>query len=208
VLPSGPLPPNPSELLGSLKMQELINELEAWADWVIIDTPPLLAVSDGAAVARWADAVLVVSRSGVSTRETAQKGAEMLGNVGAKVIGVVVSGSEAAGAEGSYYAGSYYYNRYYSYYSQPVADGPRSAKHRDSGAKAPVKVRKDAPPAVEAPVWIPPKSGGRVAAEALGRVMAGALAFLAVVAVAIAIAYILDGYFHWGLLVQVLAILR
>jgi non-specific protein-tyrosine kinase len=203
VLTSGKMPPNPSELLGSQKMQDLIVELEGWADWVIIDTPPLLAVSDGAAVARWADGVLMVSRVGLSTRETAAKGTEMLANVGANVIGVIVSGSEEGQREGGYYAGSSYYSHYYSYYSA-IAEGDRRLKRPgDSGAKAPVKVKRDAgaPLTVVEPaeVWIPEKSAGRQFAEAVGRVMTGILAFLVVVALAGLAAYFLDAYFHWGL---------
>jgi capsular exopolysaccharide synthesis family protein len=200
VLTSGKMPPNPSELLGSAKMQELVNELEQWADWVIIDTPPLLAVSDGAAVARWADGVLLVSRAGVSTRETAEKGSEMLANVGAKVIGVVISGSEEGGGEGGYYAGAASYSRYYSYYSQGATDQKRSKKF-DSGAKAPVQVRQEKP--LQGDVWIPPKSAGRAFAEATGRVFTGILAFLAVLAVAALIAAVLDQYFGWGLIQMV-----
>jgi receptor protein-tyrosine kinase len=196
VLTSGKMPPNPSELLGSAKMQELIKGLEEWAEWVIIDTPPLLAVSDGAAVARWADGVLLVSRAGLSTRESAAKGAEMLANVGANVIGVVISGSEEGGREGSYYSGAAYYNQYYGYYSHD-ASADKRAKKADSGAKAPMKVKKGAQ--AEPTVWIPPKSPGRVFAEALGRVMTGVLAFVAVLAVAAVIAYFLDQYFGWGL---------
>ncbi len=196
VLTSGKMPPNPSELLGSSKMQELIESLEEWADWVVIDTPPLLAVSDGAAVGRWSDAVLVVSRAAISTRETAQKGSEMLANVGANTIGVVVSGSEEGAREGGYYAGSAYYSLYHSYYSQGAGSDRRSKK-ADSGAKAPVKVT--GAPSVPA-AWMPPKSPGRLFAEALGRIMTGVLAFLVVLVLAGVVAYLLDGYFGWGLL--------
>ena len=86
VLTSGNMPPNPSELLGSTKMQELVTSLEEWADWVIIDTPPILAVADPVSVARWVDGVLMVSQAGESTREAAYKGVELLGKVGARVI--------------------------------------------------------------------------------------------------------------------------
>ena len=97
VLASGKMPPNPSELLGSAKMSELIEGLKEWADWIIVDSPPLLAVADTAAVARWADGVLMVTRGGVSTREAARRGHEMLEKVGARVIGVAVWGLEGDG---------------------------------------------------------------------------------------------------------------
>ncbi|MBE0416981.1 MAG: polysaccharide biosynthesis tyrosine autokinase, partial [Coriobacteriia bacterium] len=118
IMTSGKIPPNPSELLGSQKMRDLVTDLEEWADWVIIDTPPLLAVADAAAVARWVDGVLIVSRAGTSTRETAAKGVEMLEKVGARIIGSVVWGLDTAAAGSGYYSG--YYGDYYSgYYKQP-----------------------------------------------------------------------------------------
>lgn len=207
VLTSGKMPPNPSELLGSQRMQELVRELEEWADWVVIDTPPLLAVADGAAVARWADGVLLVSRAGVSTRETADKGAEMLGNVGAKVIGVVVSGSAEAQRDGGYYAGSSYYSGYYGYYSEETSG--KRAKGPDSGAKAPVKVKTPGMVTDEAPreAWVPERSPAREFAAAVGRIMTGVLAFLVVLAVAALLAYFLDQYFGWGLARTVMSVL-
>ncbi|MDP2401496.1 MAG: polysaccharide biosynthesis tyrosine autokinase, partial [Actinomycetota bacterium] len=103
VMTSGKMPPNPSELLGSQKMQALMTELGEWADWVIVDTPPLLAVADPAALARWVDGVLIVSRAGVSTRDAAAKGVEMLEKVGARIVGSVVWGLDATSAGSGYY---------------------------------------------------------------------------------------------------------
>ena len=87
LLTAGKMPPNPSELLGSEKMSLLIDDLKEWADWIIIDSPPLLAVADAAAIARWVDGVLMVSRAATSTRESARKGREMLDKVGAHIVG-------------------------------------------------------------------------------------------------------------------------
>jgi polysaccharide biosynthesis transport protein len=92
VLTAGTTPPNPSELLGSVRMKQLVASLRASVDWVIIDTPALLSASDGATTARWADAVLVVTRSGVSTGDAARESKELLNNIGASVLGVVVWG--------------------------------------------------------------------------------------------------------------------
>jgi capsular exopolysaccharide synthesis family protein len=108
LLTAGHMPPNPSELLGSQKMSALIKTLEGAADWVIIDSPPLLAVADAATVARWADGVLMVTRGGVSTRQNAQKGRDMLDKVGARVVGLALWGLEEA--RGGY---GYYYNYYH-----------------------------------------------------------------------------------------------
>ena len=93
VLTAGKMPPNPSELLGSKKMQDVVKSLEEWGDWVIIDTPPLLAVADAAAVARWADGVLMVYSGRAFPRaRPAAKAVELLHKVGAKMTGVVVCG--------------------------------------------------------------------------------------------------------------------
>ncbi|MBE0416995.1 MAG: polysaccharide biosynthesis tyrosine autokinase [Coriobacteriia bacterium] len=209
VLTSGKMPPNPSELLSSKKMQELVDELEEWADWVIIDTPPLLAVADPAAVARWADGVLLVTRAGVSTREAGRNAKEMLDNVGARVIGVAVWDLGEAGSASGYDYGSHHYGNYYyaDYYSAQLAGQSRSAKHRDSGAKAPVRVTTEALPKGPPPradiLYIPPRSPGRKLAEGVGRMLAAMLGFLAVVAVAGAVAYVLDAYFGWGLVAAI-----
>lgn len=92
VLTAGALPPNSSELLGSETMKRTLTSLEKWADWIIVDTPPLLAVSDTTAVARWADGVLLVAREGSTTRSTAQDSLEALANVGARLVGIVLTG--------------------------------------------------------------------------------------------------------------------
>lgn len=205
VLTSGKMPPNPSELLSSKKMQELVQELEEWADWVIIDTPPLLAVADPAAVARWANGVLLVTRAGVSTREAAGNAREMIDNVGARVIGVAIWDLGEGGASSGYDYGKHYYGNYYyaDYYSTAAAGQGRSARHRDSGARAPVQVTATPMPkgqTAEPIVYIPPKSAGRRIAESVGRVLAATLGFLAVVAVAGGVVYALDVYFGWGVL--------
>jgi len=182
VLTAGKMPPNPNELLGSTKMQEVIESLEDWADWVIIDTPPVLAVADPVSVARWVDGVVVVSKAGESTREAAEKSVQLLAKVGARIIGVVVWGLDESknqpGYGYGYYTGGYYYYR--SYYGAPKA--ATGAKAADEGGE-----------------WSSDLSGGRKVARVIGRVLAGVLAFLAVMAVFGVAAYFLDQYFGWGL---------
>lgn len=184
VLSAGKMPPNPSELLGSAKMREVVRALGDWGEWVIIDTPPLLAVADPASVARWADGVLVVSKVGGTTREAASKAMELLGKVGARVIGVVIWGldeTKAGSAGYGYYAGGYYY--YSSYYGQGQTKAGRDALQ---GAE-------------QSDEWIPQQSTGRRIAALLGQAAAALLAFLVVAVLALAIAYFLDRYFGWGL---------
>ena len=107
VLTSGPLPPNPSELLGSQKMRRLIERLEEEADVVLFDTPPILLVTDAAVLAMEADGVLLLAKSGRVRRAAVQQAAQRLQQLGANVVGVVLSFVPAQRPKG------YYYYRYY-----------------------------------------------------------------------------------------------
>lgn len=213
ILTSGRMPPNPSELLGSTKMQELVRSLEEWADMVIIDTPPLLAVADPAAVARWADGVLIVTRGGSSTRDAVKKARELLEKVGAKIIGSVVWGLEpgvggAAYGYGYGYAGYYYYADYYNSMPGGGKRKKRKGDEHDSGAKATVQVVATPTAEEAAAMYIPTESTARRLARVIGRVMAATLAFMAVVAIFLAVVYALDGYFHWGVVARMLLLLQ
>lgn len=199
ILTSGKLPPNPSELLGSEKMHALIKELEEWADWVIIDTPPLLAVADGAAVARWVDGVLVVTKGGESTRDAAKKAAEMLGQVGAKVIGSIVWGLETTSGGGGYgyggkgYKGYYYYADYYNQYQGETPATGRSAGKKHAASSVPSGHTRQQ-------IYIPPMSPGRRVAAGVGRVLAGILSALVVIVILVLVVYFLDQAMGWGIL--------
>jgi polysaccharide biosynthesis transport protein len=189
VLTAGKMPPNPSELLSSHKMQEVLHALGEWGEWIIIDSPPLLAVADPASVARWSDGVLMVSQAGVSTREAGAKAMQLLEKVGARTVGVVIWGldeSRAGTAGYGYYAGGYYY--YASYYS-PSPEPKKKKRAKEGAPPAPVPEK----------TWVPEISPGRRFAAALGRVLSGVLAFLVVVAIAAVVAFFLDRYFGWGL---------
>ncbi len=208
VLAAGKLPPNPSELLGSRKMEELLTNLEEWADWVIIDSPPLLAVADGAAVARWVDGVLLVSKGGQSTREAARKARELLENVGARISGVVVWGLEGGASGGGYgyhgygtYGGYYYYS---DYYANLPADGTRTARGGKSAKPPQAGARAAEIPAAGA-VYVPPVSPARKFAMNVGRVLAGILAFLVVVVIVLLCLYFLDQAFGWGIIPSAVA---
>ncbi|TAK29744.1 MAG: polysaccharide biosynthesis tyrosine autokinase [Chloroflexota bacterium] len=91
VLPSGPLPPNPSELLGSHRMQELMARLRESADYVLFDSPPVLAVTDAAVLASKLDGVLLVVNAGHTKREMAKKAKAALDKVNANIVGVVLN---------------------------------------------------------------------------------------------------------------------
>ena len=114
VLPCGPRPANPAELLTSPRFQELLAELKAAYAFVVIDTPPLLAVSDPAAVAPRADGVLMVFRMTGRARPSAERAREQLSALGANVLGVVVNGWSGRNRDyGDYnYGGGYRYMDY------------------------------------------------------------------------------------------------
>ncbi|MBN1813497.1 MAG: CpsD/CapB family tyrosine-protein kinase, partial [Anaerolineae bacterium] len=131
VLPAGELPPNPSELLGSKRLRELLDELAEDADVVVIDSPPVLPVTDAAVLAREVDGVLLVVDAGATRQEVVQRAVEGLRQVGAHLIGVVLN--RVPTRRGGYY---YYYHEYYD-------DGHekqrRRKRRRAKGVLAPVQ---------------------------------------------------------------------
>lgn len=88
-LTSGAIPPNPSELLGSQAARKLLNELRAQFDYVIVDSTPLLAVTDAAILATGADGVLIMARFGQTTRDQLTHAVGSLTSVGASLLGAV-----------------------------------------------------------------------------------------------------------------------
>lgn len=106
VLPAGPVPHNPSELLDSARMIEVIEDLKQRADLVIFDSPPVLSVADATILAAKMDGVLLVVDSGYTRRGTAKRAKEVLQGIGANLIGVVVNRAVVR-AESDYYDYSY-----------------------------------------------------------------------------------------------------
>jgi capsular exopolysaccharide synthesis family protein len=108
-MPCGPRPHNPSDLLTSPQFKEMIDSVREQHDFVIIDTPPVLAVTDASVVAPRVDAVLLVVRLTKHTREAAMRATEMLGALGARILGVIVNG---IGKSSNYGYGNYRYASY------------------------------------------------------------------------------------------------
>lgn len=96
VLSSGPVPPNASELLGSDAARQVIEELRARFDYVLVDGPPLLPVTDSAVVSTYCDGAIVVVKNGSTKREELSRALGNLERVGARVLGVVLSQSPAS----------------------------------------------------------------------------------------------------------------
>jgi capsular exopolysaccharide synthesis family protein len=91
LLTAGPLPPNPSEMLGSKRMEDVIQQLQQHADVVIFDAPPIIAVTDAAVLATKVDGVLLVVNAGGTKREHMQKAYALLKKVNAPLIGAVLN---------------------------------------------------------------------------------------------------------------------
>lgn len=91
VLPSGPVPPNPSELLGSSRMEELLGKLREQYDMVLIDTPPVLAVADAQVVANKCDGVLLVVNARTGKKQHAIKAKNALQFVQARIVGIALN---------------------------------------------------------------------------------------------------------------------
>lgn len=118
VLPSGPFPPNPSELLNSKAMKRLLEEFEGRYSQVIIDSPPMLAVTDAAVLALHADGLVLVMRSGETEQRAAERSVEQLRRLGVRVFGAVLNEVATTTTEESYYL-----QYYYAY--APSQEGPQ-----------------------------------------------------------------------------------
>lgn len=104
ILPAGKIPPNPSELLGSKALEDILNELEDIYDVIILDTPPLHAVTDAQILSTKVDGVLLVVRAEKTKKDSVIAAKESLKKVNANILGTVLNGGESS--RGKYY---YYY---------------------------------------------------------------------------------------------------
>ena len=114
VLPAGTPPPNPAELLASSNMRDLLNELRDQFDHVVMDTPPSLSVTDAVVLSPRADAVVLVIRSGQTTKQALRRSRDTLLQVNAKVVGVLLNAVDLTSPDYYYYYE--YRGKYASYY--------------------------------------------------------------------------------------------
>jgi capsular exopolysaccharide synthesis family protein len=114
LLPCGPIPPNPAELISSERMKDLLKTLIGRYDHILVDSPPLIHVTDPVILSSLVDGVILVVHGGKSSRAVAQRARQELASVGAKVFGVVLNNVDVR-REGY---DEYYYKRYYSDYEQ------------------------------------------------------------------------------------------
>lgn len=103
VLTSGPLPPNPADLMGSRRMEDVIAALAERADQVFFDTPPVVAVTDAAVLATKVDGVLLVVSAGKTRRDSARTAVQRLEQINARLVGTVLTNAQmGAGFKGYY----------------------------------------------------------------------------------------------------------
>ncbi len=108
VLPSGPFPPNPSEMLASKRMEQLLREFEGTYSHIILDSPPILAVTDSAILGTHTDGMVLVLRSGDTEQRAAERAVDQVRRVGVRVFGAVLNEVASATVEESYYMQYYY----------------------------------------------------------------------------------------------------
>ena len=113
---SGPLPPNPADLLGSEKMAALLNEMKKVFDYILLDTPPVLAVTDALVVAPHTDGVILIVWSGKTPRESLRMAKEKLDMMNIKTLGVVINHLNLRDL-------GYYYKHYHYHYRGYRAGG-------------------------------------------------------------------------------------
>ena len=121
VLPAGTPPPNPAELLASVNMRDVLQELRGHYDHIVVDTPPTLSVTDAVVLSPRADAIVLVIRSGQTTKQALRRSRDILTQVNAKVSGVLLNAVDLSSPDYYYYYE--YQGKYAGYYrDQPSHD--------------------------------------------------------------------------------------
>ncbi len=136
VMSCGPLPPNPAELLSSTVMQEMLAQLRQRFTHILLDSPPIIHVTDAVILSSLSDGVILVAQGGVTTREALKRARKILQHVNGKLLGIVLNNVDVRSSDYSYYYGG----RYYYYYdsAEPVkekssAEVPPAANSAQAG---------------------------------------------------------------------------
>ncbi|MCB9358197.1 MAG: polysaccharide biosynthesis tyrosine autokinase [Calditrichaeota bacterium] len=137
LITAGDIPPNPAEMVASERMKAFLDEARAKYDVVLLDSPPVVAVTDAAILTTRADATIVVVSSGMTGRAELKRAINLIQSVGSHVLGVVLNGLDIKKMYGSYYYYFHYYQYYYYYGSESGnkkkrKTGRKQAEHRAS----------------------------------------------------------------------------
>jgi polysaccharide biosynthesis transport protein len=136
-IPTGPLPPNPADLLSSHKLADAIAELRSRYKFIVIDSPPIMAATDAVILSVQADGVLLVVRSGETPKEAFTRARDLLTGVNCHLLGVVLNAVDSSSPD--YYYSYRYYPYSYGYGPQEASDAAYEldAKLRNSGGNPP-----------------------------------------------------------------------
>lgn len=133
VIACGPIPSNPSELLETPRVEKLLTELRQRYDRVVLDCPPISAVSDPLVMGSRADGVVFVMKFKKIRREHARRSVQRIQDAGIQIVGVLLNDIDFEGRDSYYYSYYYYQNQYYSHYKTE----PSAPKSVSSGPKTP-----------------------------------------------------------------------
>jgi len=134
LLPAGPVPPNPAELLNGARAREIFADLRKRFDLVLIDSPPVLPVTDAAILSRYTDATLMLAAAGQTRRGDLHRAVEKLDQVGTKILGIVLNKvSRQTGRQYGYYGYSYGYKPYHAAVSPVIT----ATAHSNGSSRAP-----------------------------------------------------------------------
>ena len=128
-IPTGPLPPNPADLLSSNKLSEAIAELRTKFKFIVIDSPPVMAATDAVILSVQTDGVLLVVRSGETPKEAFTRTRDLLNSVKCHILGVVLNAVDSGAPD--YYYSYRYYPYSYGYGPQEAADSAHEQEHDD-----------------------------------------------------------------------------
>ncbi len=109
IISSGPVPPNPAELLGSGKMKKIIQETHKYFDICLLDTPPIVSVTDAALIAPLTDGVLLVTSSGLTTREALKETKSLFEKINTQLLGVILNNAQPISRYSRYKEYHYHY---------------------------------------------------------------------------------------------------
>jgi capsular exopolysaccharide synthesis family protein len=125
-IPTGPIPPNPADLLSSRRLAELILELRKRYKFVVIDSPPIMAATDAVILSVLVDGVLIVARSHETPKEAFTRARDLLVSVNSRILGAVLNAVDSN-------APNYYYSyRYYPYaYGESEKDREEDSSESD-----------------------------------------------------------------------------